>query len=106
MAVLTPEFQGILAGRIPGLDHEVFVKFVHGEQINLSAYEREVLRPLPGSRALALGFQEPVEAEEPVQVSTPFGSLHHAYSPAMPNGAPSARLMRVGMALPERQSGS
>ena len=69
-AVPTPEFQRLAAGGLSGLGHQFLIEFVHGEQVNLSAYEREVFSPFAGPRVPALGFQEPVEAEEAVQVFT------------------------------------
>src|SRR5665647_3787427 len=36
----------------------------------------------------------------------PLGDFHDDHRPAMPSGSPSAFEMRVGMALPLRQSGS
>ena len=37
---------------------------------------------------------------------SPFGDCHEDQSPAMPMGAPSARMIRVEIAWPDRQSGS
>lgn len=36
----------------------------------------------------------------------PAGFLHCSHNPAIPIGSPSARAMRVAIALPVRQSGS
>src|SRR5450631_1424189 len=66
--VLAPELQGPHAGFFLGLLDQCLIELVQRERVDLRTQQQVVLSPVAATRCAAFGLQEPVEAEQPVQI--------------------------------------